>query len=61
MADNPDLAEWRSRLAAALRMAFEVMDARAPATEILMRQARIRTIEEEGRQRGFLPPDGARG
>lgn len=53
--DGDDLAEWRSRLATALMASFQAMDARAPAAEILMRQARVRTIEEEGRWRGFRP------
>lgn len=52
-----DLAEWRSRLAAALKAAFQAMDAHTPAGEIRMRQARIHTIEDEGRLRGFMPAD----
>ncbi|WP_140885418.1 hypothetical protein [Muricoccus nepalensis] len=56
-----DLAEWRSRLAYALRVAFQADDAGLPAARIAALQERVRALEHEGRRRGFLPVDGARG
>lgn len=56
-----DLSDWRSRLAHALAASFRAMDERAPAANIARLQERIRTLEDEGRERGFLPRDGAHG
>lgn len=56
-----DLAEWRHRLAQALKASFDAMDAHAPVATTSRLERRIRALEQEGRARGFLPAEGAQG
>lgn len=48
-----DLAEWRSRMAEALRASFEAMDAQRPSNKTVEWERRLRALEEEGRSKGF--------
>jgi len=53
-----NLAEWQGRLADALKAAYDAMGDRASAAETARLDQQIRTLELEGRERGFLPADG---
>ena len=59
--DTLDFAEWRTRMAHALRRSSDAAAAYAPASEIREREEHVRALEQEGRTRGFLPADGQRG
>ncbi|MFC0387248.1 hypothetical protein [Muricoccus vinaceus] len=59
--DTLDFAEWRTRMAHALRRSSAAAAAYAPASEIRKLEQRVRALEQEGAARGFLPADGAHG
>ena len=59
--DTLDFAEWRTRIAHALRRSSDAAASYVPASEIRKLEQRVRALEQEGRTRGFLPADGACG
>jgi len=59
--DTLDFAEWRTRIAHALRRSSDAAAAYAPASEIRKLEERVRALEQEGAVRGFLPADVPQG
>jgi len=52
---NDEIAEWRSRLAHALRAAFHAADRLASRAEMATLEERVRALESEGQSKGFMP------
>ena len=57
---SEESAEWRSRLAHALRACLQAADRFATRAETTTLDQRVRVLEEEGRSRGFMLTDKSR-
>ncbi|WP_156963833.1 hypothetical protein [Muricoccus aerilatus] len=57
---SDEVAEWRGRLADALRACLAAADCLASRDETLKLQERVRALEDEGCAKGFMPAGNSR-